>query len=179
MEHVLDLFAFCPKCGSAHFYPANEKAKRCQDCGFVYYINPSAAVVAFITNDKGELLVAVRAKEPAKGTFDMPGGFTDLNETVEEAIVREVKEETNLDVVKMNYLFSLPNKYLYSGLVVPTMDLFYEVYVSDFSELCAGDDVEKCMFISIKELDPAKFGLASVSKGITMYKEMKTGDLLK
>ncbi|MGL5787915.1 MAG: NUDIX hydrolase [Bacteroidales bacterium] len=179
MEHVLNLFACCPKCGSGHFYPSNEKAKRCEDCGFVYYINPSAAVVAFICNDKGELLVAVRAKEPAKGTLDMPGGFTDLNETVEEAVAREVKEETNLDVAEMKYLFSLPNKYLYSGLVVPTMDLFFEVSVSDLSVLKAGDDVQNCMFISIKELDPAKFGLSSISKGIGMYKEMKMFDLLK
>lgn len=179
MEHVLDLFVYCPKCGSSHFIPSNEKAKRCQDCGYVYYINPSAAVVALIRNDKGELLVAVRAKEPAKGTFDMPGGFTDLNETVEDAVRREVKEETNLDVISLRYLFSLPNKYMYSGLVVPTMDLFFEVSVSDFSQLQAGDDVAKCEFIPLKELDPAKFGLESISKGIGMYKEYLNTGLLK
>lgn len=170
MEHVLDLFAYCPKCGSGHFNPTNEKAKRCQDCGYVYYINPSAAVVALIRNDQDELLVAVRAKEPAKGTLDLPGGFTDLDETVEEAVIREVKEETNLDVVSVQYLFSLPNKYLYSGLVVPTMDLFFEVRVSGFSMLEAGDDVAKCQFIPLKELDPALFGLESISKGIGIYK---------
>ena len=65
-------------------------------CGFVYYFNSSAATAIFITNRVGELLVVRRAKEPAKGTFDLPGGFVDMYETAEEAIIREVKEETGL-----------------------------------------------------------------------------------
>lgn len=179
MKHVLDLFGFCPKCGSSHFTPSNDKSKRCQDCGYVYYINPSAAVVAFICNEKGELLVAVRAKEPAKGTYDMPGGFTDLDETVEDAVRREVKEETNLDVDSLRYLFSLPNRYLYSGLEVPTMDLFFEVTVADFTKLRAGDDVAECSFMPITELEPEKFGLGSVSKGVGMYKAYIERTMLK
>lgn len=179
MEHVLTLFKYCPKCGSSHFMPSNEKSKKCKDCGYVYYINPSAAVVAFIRNDKDELLVAVRGKEPAIGTFDLPGGFTDLNETVEDAVRREIKEETNLDVMSMRYMFSYPNKYLYSDLVVPTMDLFFDVKVADFSDLQSGDDVAQCEFISLKEIDPAKFGLQSVSKGIGMYRAYYNAGLLK
>ena len=47
-----------------------------------------------------ELLVVRRAKEPAKGTLDLPGGFSDLYETSEEGVCREVKEETGLEVKK-------------------------------------------------------------------------------
>ena len=72
MPHPLEQFRFCPKCGSAHFVEHNQKSKECRDCGFVYYFNPSAATVAVILNEKGELLVARRAKEPAKGTLDEP-----------------------------------------------------------------------------------------------------------
>ena len=68
--HPLDLFRYCPKCGSASFVENNEKSKRCTDCGFVYYFNASSATVAFIMNEKDELLVCRRAKEPAKGTLD-------------------------------------------------------------------------------------------------------------
>ena len=80
MEHPLDQFLYCPKCGSSHFEINNEKSKKCADCGFVYYFNPSAATVALILNEKNELLVCRRAKEPAKGTLDLPGGFIDMNE---------------------------------------------------------------------------------------------------
>ena len=107
--HPLALFKYCPKCGSAHFLENNEKSKRCSDCGFVYYFNPSAATVAFILNQKEELLVCRRGKEPAKGTFDLSGGFLDMYETGEQGIAREVLEETGLEVTETNYLFSIPN----------------------------------------------------------------------
>ena len=42
MEHPLNQFKYCPKCGSAAFEIHNEKSKQCTDCGFVYYFNPSS-----------------------------------------------------------------------------------------------------------------------------------------
>ena len=75
MSHPLDKFTYCPVCGSSHFDVNNFKSKRCQDCGFTYYANPCSATAAFIVNDRQEMLVVRRAKEPAKGTLDLPGGF--------------------------------------------------------------------------------------------------------
>lgn len=108
MPHPLELFKYCPKCGSDKFVVNNDKSKKCKSCDFTYYFNPSAAVVAIIENQKGEILVARRAKEPAKGTLDLPGGFADLNETIEQSLIREVKEETNLDVTSFEFLFPFP-----------------------------------------------------------------------
>ena len=64
----------------------DEKSRRCADCSFVYYLNPSSAYVAIIIDDKGRLLVERRGCEPAKGMLDLPGGFADMNETVEEGL---------------------------------------------------------------------------------------------
>ena len=50
MEHPFSQFKYCPKCGSVHFEINNEKSKRCANCEFVYYFNPSAATVALIMN---------------------------------------------------------------------------------------------------------------------------------
>ena len=86
MEHPFSQFKYCPKCGSVHFEINNEKSKRCADCEFVYYFNPSAATVALIMNERNELLVCRRAKDPAKGTLDLPGGFIDMAETGRIAI---------------------------------------------------------------------------------------------
>ena len=107
--HPLELFKYCPKCGSSHFVVNNEKSKRCADCGFVYYFNSSAATVAFILNERNELLVCRRGKEPKKGTLDLSGGFIDMYETGEEGVAREVLEETGLKVEKRHICFSLPN----------------------------------------------------------------------
>lgn len=52
MKHPLAQFLYCPECGSPHFEVNNEKSKKCTDCGFVYYFNPSSATVALILNER-------------------------------------------------------------------------------------------------------------------------------
>mgnify|MGYP001066338014 CR=1 FL=1 len=166
MIHPLSQFKYCPKCGSSDFNEYNEKSKRCSKCGFIYYFNSSAAVVAVIENNTGEILVARRAKDPAKDTLDLPGGFIDMYETAEEAAFREVKEETRLIVKSIQYLFSIPNIYNYSNFEVHTVDMFFKCKVDDFSELKAQDDVSELLFIPPNELNPSEFGLISVRKGV-------------
>lgn len=160
------LFRYCPRCGSSRFARHNEKSRHCEECGFVYYINPSAATVAVIVNERQELLVVRRAKEPAKGTLDLPGGFSDMNETSEEGVVREVMEETGLKVVRASFLFSIPNNYCYSDLDIPTMDMFYQCEVEDATEVKGMDDAAEAMWIPLSEVRPEDFGLTSVRKGV-------------
>lgn len=167
--HPLELFKYCPKCGSSHFEIHNEKSKHCTDCGFTYYFNSSAATVAFILNHRGELLVCQRGKEPAKGTLDLPGGFIDMYETGEEGVTREVKEETGLMVTNARYLFSLPNTYLYSGFLVHTLDLFFVCTVENDDRLQAMDDVAASGWVPLDKIDPEAFGLDSVRTGIQRF----------
>lgn len=159
-------------CGSAHFGENNEKSKRCAQCGFTYYFNSCAATVAFILNGRGELLVCRRAKEPAKGTLDLPGGFIDMYETGEEGVSREVREETGLIVTHAQYLFSLPNTYLYSDFLVHTLDLFFLCSVEDDTELAALDDVAESQWIPLAEVNSALFGLDSVRQGVERFLKM-------
>lgn len=171
MKHPLELFHYCPKCGSHHFEIHNEKSKACADCGFVYYFNSSAATVAFILNHRQELLVCRRAKEPAKGTLDLPGGFIDMYETAEEGVAREVKEETGLTVTGVSYCFSLPNTYPYSGFTVHTLDQFFRCRVSDDAHLQAMDDVADSYWMPLSEIRPEEFGLHSIRKGVALFLE--------
>lgn len=168
--HPLTQFRFCPKCGSDHFVENNTKSKKCERCGFVYYFNSCAATVALIINNDNELLVATRANEPAKGTFDLPGGFVDMHETGEDCVRREVKEETGLTVNELTYLFSIPNIYVYSGFEVHTLDMTYLCKVDDTSFIKAEDDVSKLEFIKISNLDPDTFGLQSIKEVIKRIK---------
>ena len=172
MNHPLYLFKYCPKCGSKQFDINNEKSKRCKQCSFTYYFNPSAAAVAIIENDSGEVLVARRANEPAMGTLDFPGGFADLNETIEQTVIREVFEETGLVVKGYEYLFSVPNIYLYSTLEVHTMDLFFKCYVSDISTLKPQDDVSELFFMKKEDINPNDFGMQSIRTGLEIFLKM-------
>jgi len=165
------LFQFCPVCGSNDFVVNNEKSMRCEACDFIYYVNASAATAAFIQNENGDLLACRRAKEPAKGTLDLPGGFVDNDETAEKAIVREIKEELNGEVEKLEYLFSLPNLYEYCGLTVPTLDMFFACRLKSTKNLKASDDVEALEFIPLNKLQPNDFGLKSIRKGVEIFLE--------
>lgn len=175
MEHPLSQFKYCPKCGSARFEIHNGKSKQCADCGFVYYFNPSAATVALILNERNELLVCRRAKEPAKGTLDLPGGFIDMAETGEEGVIREVKEETGMEVSKAEYLFSLPNIYIYSGFPVHTLDQFFRCTVADTLHFKAMDDAADAFFLPLKDIRTEDFGLGSIRKGLGIF----LNDMLK
>ena len=166
MNHPLSLFKYCPKCGSKEFNINNDESKKCANCGFIYYFNAAAAVVAVIENSKGEVLVARRAKDPAKGTLDLPGGFAGMHETIEETVRREILEETRLEVDAVNFLFSIPNLYEYSGFVVHTMDMFFQCKIDDFGNMKAQDDVLELLFIQKQELNIEDFGLKSIREGI-------------
>ena len=171
--HFSLLFTHCPACGSVKFIQNNVKSKRCESCGFVYYINPSAAVASFIVNEQGKLLVCKRGKEPEKGTWDLPGGFVDANESAEEAIRREINEELQTKVTEATYLFSLPNEYEYNKLTVPTLDMFFECKLENLDNLKPSDDVEDCFFVLLNEINPEKFGLKSIKKAVERYTGMR------
>lgn len=62
-----------------------------------YPSQPIVGIGAIIVQN-GKILLAKRGSEPGKGKWSVPGGLVELGEKVEEAVVREVKEETSLDV---------------------------------------------------------------------------------
>lgn len=148
-----NILKFCPKCGSNHFIYDNHRSFLCQGCGFNLYVNSSAAVAAIIENPSGEILLAVRAFDPAKGKLDLPGGFVDPMESAEEAVVREIKEELNLDIVEMRYLISFPNEYIFKGFSVYTTDLAFVCNVADFDAITFNDDISGYRFLAPKEID--------------------------
>lgn len=141
----------------------------CSACGFIMYVNPSAAVAAFIVNPRGELLVCVRGNEPEKGKYDLPGGFVDNDETAEQAIQRELAEELGMIVDQSNYLFSIPNDYLYSGWTLPTLDIFFLIEADEDFVPVAADDVSECYFIPLDQISIEKFGFKSTRKAMDLF----------
>jgi mutator protein MutT len=63
-----------------------------------YPERPIVAVGAVIL-DNGRVLLVQRGQEPLKGEWSLPGGAVEVGETLEAALVREVREETSLDVM--------------------------------------------------------------------------------
>jgi ADP-ribose pyrophosphatase YjhB (NUDIX family) len=98
-----------------------------------------SAVAAIATDPDGQILLLVRAKDPGKGLYGLPGGFVDAGETCEQALVREVMEEISLNVTGMEYLASFPNEYCYQGFILPVTDLFFVMEVESFDALHLAD----------------------------------------
>lgn len=65
---------------------------------------PIICVDGVITNDRNQILFLKRENEPAKNEWWFPGGRLLKNESLEEAIIRKIKEETNIDAYVISYL---------------------------------------------------------------------------
>ena len=93
-----------------------------------------------------------------------------MGETVEEGMVREIKEETGLDIKDIQYLFSSPNVYQYSGMGVHTLDMDFLVRVhGGFAAVTAADDAAEALWIPIGDINPADFGLTSIRNAVIRF----------
>lgn len=170
MNHPLKAFEFCPRCGSKQFNINDERSRHCTNCNLTYYANASASTAAIITNSKGKVLLTTRAFNPAKGMLDLPGGFVDMNETAEEAIIRELKEELNINIQNPKYLFSLPNEYEFSGIIVHTLDIFFKIEIDDNTIIKTDDDVASAQFYDLNNVNIENIGLQSIKTAIEKFR---------
>ena len=151
--HPLKVLKFCPKCGSPEFKVSGERSLKCGSCGFHFFINASAAVAALVTDGAGKLMLEPRGIEPDYGKLDLPGGFVDPGETVENAVHRELEEELGLKIKSMRYLGSAPNEYVFSGFTVFTIDFAFEVIAESLENLKPMDDILDYRFYAENEFD--------------------------
>jgi ADP-ribose pyrophosphatase len=128
------VYRFCPRCGAPNDHVGSIPF-RCDRCRLASFFGPVAAVGALVTNDDDELLLVRRARDPGKGCWGLPGGFVDRNETIEAALMREVMEETKLQVTSHKLLMTHPNQYNYEGVIAPVIDLFFRCDVHAESEI--------------------------------------------
>lgn len=177
MTHPFEAFKFCPVCGSDKFYIHSPLSKKCEECGFVYFKNPAIGAVPVILDNKNRLVVVRRAKKPDAGTLHLSGGFVDIGETIEEAMVREVKEETNIDIEVGDYLFSYPNNYKFSVVDAYPLDFFFRCRIKNMDNIKLQEkEVSEILFLKKEEINVDDFGFKSIKKGIARLLEMDIWD---
>lgn len=164
---------YCPRCGAAALRPGGPKLWHCSNCGFELYLNVATAVAALICDREGRLLIVVRAQEPQKGTWDLPGGFADPGESAEEAVRREVAEELGLEVVSATFICSYPNAYEYMGVRYPTVDLGFACEIADLGRIDpAGTEIAEVLFVPLKEVDVGRFGFPSLGSIVDCHRKL-------
>ena len=91
---------YCSRCGApliVRLIETEDRPRLMCDRGHILYVNP-VLVVGVIPERRGRILLLRRAIEPRLGTWTFPGGFMEIDETVEEAAAREAREEVGLHV---------------------------------------------------------------------------------
>lgn len=121
---IEETYHYCPRCGTKNDAPGKIPF-RCGECQMTLFFGPVAAVGGLIVNASNELLLVRRARDPGKGQWGLPGGFVDRGETIEQALEREVYEETQLRLVSEELFLTYPNHYNYHGVLSQVIDLFY------------------------------------------------------
>lgn len=133
-------YTFCSRCGNTLNSSLDQEWDfECSKCTQKYYNNPTPVVAALVfLNDK---LVIVSSKH--KDLWGLPGGYVSTGESLEEAIIREVLEETNLRVRITGFLVSYP-------MVKSERNLVFIVFVAEVydGDPKAGDDVDELLVLA-------------------------------
>lgn len=118
---------------------------------------PMLAADALILFDGGVVLIR-RENSPYKGSYALPGGFVEVGETVEEAVRREAREETGLDIVllKLVGVYSKPDR-------DPRGHIVSICYLAEGrGELVAGSDARSAEVFDPEDLPPLAFDHAQI-----------------
>ena len=127
---------------------------------------PIIAVGAFIFNNKGEIFLIKSPKWG--GRYVIPGGHVELGETLEDALIREVKEESNLDIRNPKFLTFI--EHIYNKEFSEKKHFIFFDFTCNTNSKIVTLNEEATDYIWIKPLDALKLPLvSSVRKPIEMY----------
>ena len=107
---------YCGSCATPTEPSRRERARRCPACGLLAFPRISPAVIVLVERDDGRALLARNVSFPGS-MFSCIAGFVDPGETLEEAVVREVREEVGIEVCNLSYVASQPWPFPHSLMV--------------------------------------------------------------
>jgi 8-oxo-dGTP diphosphatase len=141
---ALDGWRFCPICAEA--IERAEDRVVCRTCGFVAYANSVPAAEAVCFDARGRVLLGRRAVDPGAGRWDLPGGFLHEGEHPVDALRREIREETALELETLEFLGFWVEPY--DGRIV--LCLAWTAHVNGAPR--AGDDLVELQWFERSEL---------------------------
>lgn len=145
---------FCETCGTKLVEKDKGMVWWCEGCQMHHYSNPKPATEMILYRGN-KILISERGIHPAKGKFDMPGGFVELHEDFETALAREVKEELGLDQNTYNqpvYLHSYNIAYQYEKVTYRVVVNVYTAALHPDATPMASDDVASLRWIEPSDI---------------------------
>ena len=134
---------FCSECGESLEQPEPaEISQVCGSCETVHYSNAKPCAGAFVIKE-GQVMLVRRGIEPYKGYWDIPGGFLNPDEHPEDGAIRELHEETSLQIRPIALHGIYVDSYEYSpDELIYTLNVYYLAEIVEGQEIPQSDVME-------------------------------------
>jgi NAD+ diphosphatase len=106
---------FCGRCGVPLRTKTDERAKECPQCGLLHFPRLAPAIIVLV--ERGNQLLLARSRHFMPGMYSVLAGFVEPGESLEEAVVREVREEVGIKIKDIKYFGSQPWPFPHSLMI--------------------------------------------------------------
>ncbi|MEE9443125.1 MAG: NUDIX hydrolase [candidate division Zixibacteria bacterium] len=161
-------YQYCPRCRhELEISEIEEKVRpHCKSCGFIYYQNPAPGAGAVIVKDNAILLVK-RSINPGLGDWCIPAGFMEWDEHPQQTAIREIKEETGLDISiqsMFDIFMGMDDPRTHAVLII----LYYGEVVG--GKLTPGDDASEAAYFDFKNT-PDNIAFQAHRDALALYRK--------
>jgi NAD+ diphosphatase len=106
---------FCGRCGLPLKIKTTDRAKECFQCGLLHFPRLAPAIIVLV--ERGDKLLLARSRHFMPGMYSVLAGFVEPGEPLEEAVVREVREEVGIEIKDIKYFGSQPWPFPHSLMI--------------------------------------------------------------
>jgi NAD+ diphosphatase len=152
----LETWRHCPRCATSLEREDDGTKVECPRCGFRHYAHSQVTACAVVEDGRGRVLLTRRAGPPYAGAWDLPGGFVGEGEHPFQAVKRELREETGLDVDPDGFVGIWMDTYAEPGEDGPATLNVYVTATSRGGEGEAADDVSELRWAAPDEFPDAE-----------------------
>ncbi len=147
---------YCSKCGLKLIRQWIDEDRRdryvCGGCHTIHYENPRV-IVSCCVHWRDEVLMCRRARDPARGQWEVPSGFLEIGETLEQGAARETWEETGVVVDPLSLeLCSVVNM-----ASIAQVAIYFRMEVIEKPTLVAGPECLEVAFMPEQSIPPEQF----------------------
>jgi ADP-ribose pyrophosphatase YjhB (NUDIX family) len=156
----------CPVCATA-VEPERGRFE-CPECGFVTFAHSMPTSSAVVDDGQGRVLLSRRARDPAAGRWDLPGGFLEEGEHPLACVRRELREEAGIGLADERLLGIWMDRYEYKGRDVATLNIYYSARLRDGTPEPA-DDVAELRWFHPEEFPVAELAFEHINDVLSTW----------
>ncbi|HCD9749733.1 NAD(+) diphosphatase [Pseudomonas aeruginosa] len=158
---------FCGNCGTRMQAQDHERVMQCPQCGLHQYPRLSPSMIVLVT--RGDEVLLARSPRFVPGVYSTLAGFVEAGESVEQCVVREVREEVGVEVANLQYIGSQNWPFPHSLMLG-----FHAEYVSG-EIVPQEDEIEDAQWFSLDALPPLPAQRSIARHLIDLYLARRSG----